>query len=96
MALTLEIKVVPQSGKYEWQISKNGVLKCFLKNAPENGAANKELIKNLSKLLKVPQNDIEIIKGLIDRNKVIKIHSGMSKEEFLQKIGINEQQTNLF
>jgi uncharacterized protein (TIGR00251 family) len=96
MALTIEIKVVPQSGKYEWQLNKNGILKCFLKSAAEKGAANKELIKTLSKQLKIPQQDIEIVKGLIDRNKVLKIHTGIDKDEFLQKIGISEKQNKLF
>ena len=96
MALTIEIKVVPQSGKYEWQLNKNGTLKVFLKSAPEKGAANKELIKNLSKQLKTPQQDIEIVKGLLDRNKVIKIHTGIKQSEFLQKVGIQEKQMQLF
>ena len=96
MALTVEINVVPQSGKYEWQLNKNGVLKCFLKNAAEKGSANKELIKSLSKQLKIPQQDIEIVKGLLDRNKILKIHTGIERDEFLRKIGIEDFQNNLF
>ena len=96
MALTIEVKVIPQAGKYEWQQDKDGNLKCYLKAAPEKGAANKELIKNLSKQLKIPQQDIEIVKGFFDRNKVIKIYTGIEKQEFLQKIGIQEKQWTLF
>ena len=91
MALVISVKVVPSSGKSAWQQDKNGQLKCFLKSAPEKGAANKELIKTLSKLLKVPQQDIEIVSGLIDRRKNIKIHTALTLEEFLQKIGVDNQ-----
>lgn len=91
MALTIAIKVVPSSGKSAWQRGKNGQLKCFLKSPPERGAANKELVKMLSKLLRVIQQDIEIIAGLTDRKKILKIHTALTLEEFLQKIGVDTQ-----
>ena len=96
MALTIEVKVIPQAGKYEWQQDKDGNLKCYLKAAPEKGAANKELIKNLSKQLKILQQDIEIIKGILERKKIIKIHKDIEIREFLQKVGIQEKQRELF
>lgn len=96
MALVISVKVVPSSGKFEWVLDKNGALKCFLKSAPEKGAANKELIKNLSKLLKVSQQDIEFITGLTDKNKTIKIHTALTLEQFLTKVGIYEQQNSCF
>ena len=95
MALIISVKVVPSSGKYEWVVDKNGALKCYLKSAPEKGAANKELVKNVSKLLKVPQIDIEIIAGLTDRNKTIKIHAALTLQQFLTQVGIYEQQKSI-
>ncbi|NBP00235.1 MAG: DUF167 domain-containing protein [Proteobacteria bacterium] len=95
MALTLSIKVVPSSGKSGWQMDKQGRLKCFLKAAPEKGAANQELIKTLAKLLDVTQQTIEIIAGLTDRNKLIKIHSAMTEDQFLSKIGVEGTQLKL-
>lgn len=95
MALTLKIKVVPCAGKSAWQLDKNGNLKCFLKSAPEKGAANKELIKTLSKHLKIPQQDIEIISGLTDRNKTLKIHTALTEIEFLALVGIQDVQMGL-
>lgn len=96
MALILEIKVTPQSGKSSFEIDKQGDLKCFLKSAPEKGAANKELIKLLSKELKVPQNDIEIIAGLTIRKKKIKLHVALTFEQFCQKLGLSHQKTLIF
>lgn len=95
MALIIKIKVVPGAGKYTWQLDKNGTLKCFLKSAPEKGAANKELIKSLSKQLKITQQDIEIISGLTDRNKTLKIHTALTETEFLAQVGIQESQMSL-
>ena len=95
MALIIEVKVVPSSGRSEWQLNLNGKLKCFLKSAPEKGAANKELIKSLSKQLKIPQMDIEIISGLIERNKKIKIHISLTFATFLEKVGIPELQKTI-
>lgn len=95
MALIISVKVVPSSGKYEWVVDKNGALKCYLKSAPEKGAANKELVKNLSKLLKVPQLDIEVIAGLTDRNKIVKIYAAVTLDQFLRRVGIYEQQKSI-
>ncbi len=91
MALTVQVKVVPSSGRSSWQLDKNGQLKCFLKSAPEAGAANKELIKTLAKLLGMPQNDVEIVRGLTDRTKLIKIHGDLSQEAFFEKLGLAQQ-----
>ena len=91
MALIIEIKVTPQSGKACVEIDKQGVLRSFLKSAPEKGAANKELIKLLSKELKVPQNDIEIIAGLTVKKKKIKIHKALTFEQFCDKLGLSYQ-----
>lgn len=91
MALIIEIKVTPQSGKSCFELDKQGVLRGFLKSAPEKGAANKELIKLLSKKLKIPQNDIEIISGLTIRKKKIKIHKSLTFEQFCDKFELSYQ-----
>lgn len=96
MALIVEIKVVPLSGKTGFELDKQGDLKCFLKSAPEKGAANKELIKLLSKELKIPQNDIEIVSGLTLRKKRIKLHVAITFEEFSEKLGLAHQKKLIF
>ena len=91
MALTIQVKVVPSSGRSSWQLDKNGQLKCFLKSAPEAGAANKELVKTLAKLLGVTQSDVEIVRGLTERTKFLKIHTDLSQGAFLEKLGLAQQ-----
>lgn len=92
MALIIEVKVVPQSGKSGYELDKKGCLKWHLKSAPEKGLANKELVRALSKELKIPQNDIEIVGGLTSRNKKIKIHTALTFEQFCQKLGLSYQE----
>jgi len=89
--LIIEIKVVPNAGRQSWQIDKNGILKCFLKSAPEKGKANKELVKFIARSLDVPQQEVEIIAGLSSRKKRIRISADLTYECFLRKIGLVRQ-----
>ena len=91
MALVVEIKVVPLSGRSGFELDKQGNVKCFLKSAPEKGAANKEFIKLLSKKLKIPQNDIEIIAGLTVKKKKIKIYISLTFQQFCNKLELSYQ-----
>ncbi len=88
MAITIDIKVIPQSGKFQFQLDKGGVLKCYLMSPPEDGKANKELIKGLAKALKLTQQDIEIIVGLAHRKKSVKIHAPLSLEQVYTILGL--------
>lgn len=91
MALTLEIKVVPKAGKVQLKADKNGIIKCYLKSAPEQGKANKELIRYLASLLKIPQTDISIIKGELTRTKVLLFSTLTDKKELYTKLELEKQ-----
>ncbi len=95
MALIIDIKVIPQSGKQLFKLDKVGRLTSYLKSAPERGLANKELIKFLAKSLKIPQTDVEIIGGKTSRNKRLKIAKNIDRDTLLEQLGI-QQQMNLF
>jgi len=95
MALIIQVKVVPSSGRNDWILDKSGILKCFLKNPPEKGKANKELIKLVSDVVFCPKNRVIIVSGLTSRNKRVKIDAEMSIEEFYRRVGI-ERQEKLF
>ncbi|MEX0939959.1 MAG: DUF167 domain-containing protein [Candidatus Babeliales bacterium] len=88
MALIVEIKVIPSSGRQKWQLDKNGQIKCYLKNPPEKGKANKELVSFIAESIQCAQRDIEIISGATARKKKIKIHTNNTYEMFLQKLGL--------
>ena len=91
MSLSLQVKVVPGSGKLCCVLDKQQRLKCFLKAQAEQGKANKELIKFLAKACGITQQDVMITAGLTSRNKTVLINADMSYDQFLQKMGIEKQ-----
>lgn len=91
MALILELKVVPLSGKQHCMSDKAGMLKCYLKSPPEGGKANAELCKFLSKVLKIPQEHVSILAGATSRKKVIKLDTTLSREHVYELLGIEQQ-----
>jgi len=92
MALRLEIKVMPSSGKLGFIIDKQHRLRCYLKSAAQDGQANNELIKFIAKLCGVVQKDVDIIFGCTSRNKILLIATSLTYEEFLEKIGLGKQE----
>ena len=87
MTLTIEIKVVPSSGRQKFELNKAEQLKCYLKSQPEDGKANAELIKLLSKQLKITQQDILISQGFTSRKKVLKLNTSLTRQEILKLLG---------
>ena len=88
--MMIELKVVPSSGKQEINLNKNFEFKVHLKNPPEGGKANVELVKFLSKKLKLPQENISIILGKTERKKKIKIE-GLTEEQFFERLGFGDR-----
>ena len=70
------IRVNPSSGRFMIH-EKDGKLLVDVKNKPEKGMVNREVMVNIGKIL---GKDIEIIKGHKSRDKVIMIKD-VSKEE---------------
>lgn len=91
MVFIFDVKVTPSSSKKGWSIDKSGNLKCHLKSPAENGKANAELIKGLSKALSIPQDMITIVSGELSRKKRIKIDTEMTFNKLLELLGIDWQ-----
>ncbi len=72
MSKILHLKVIP-SAKKNLVKETQGVLKVYLTSPPVEGKANEELIDFLAEYLGVKRRQIEIIKGLKSRHKMIKI-----------------------
>ena len=81
MALIFEVKVVPSSGRASFELDKSGMIKCFLKSPPEDGKANRELIKLVAQALNVTQSEVSIVHGLTNRKKKLKIAKNLTEEE---------------
>jgi uncharacterized protein len=95
MSLIIQIKVVPSSGHTKWTIDKSGILKAYLKNPPEKGLANDELIKTIAKALKITQAQVTIISGATSRIKRVKINRELTYDQMINTLGI-ERQNSLF
>jgi uncharacterized protein (TIGR00251 family) len=93
MALLIEIKVSPSSGRLECKLDKNGNLKCWLKSPAEQGKANAELIKFFAKTLGVSQDKVVLVSGQTSRSKRLKIDTPMTFEQLLEIFGIHRQTT---
>lgn len=91
MRHVLEIKVRPNAGKQLIKRDKTGKIICYLKSAPEKGKANQELIKFLSKMLSIPQENVVIALGASSKNKTLSITSDQKLEDILQLLGVEIQ-----
>ncbi len=72
--MDLLIKVIPNSRRTEIVEEKDNYLKIRLKAAPVKGQANKELIKFMAERYGVAKSRVEILKGLTNKNKLIRIY----------------------
>ena len=82
----LTIRVTPRSRKTEFSgILDDGTLRIRICAPPREGKANKELIKFLSKILKVRKNQIEIVAGEKSLDKIVSVLD-LSAEQVQQRI----------
>jgi uncharacterized protein (TIGR00251 family) len=77
--MNITIKVKPGAKRdeiisYEKQDDSNYILKLSVKQVPENGKANKAVIKLLAKEFGLKQNDVEIISGVGSSCKIVKLN----------------------
>lgn len=73
---TLEIKVTPNANSDKiFILEEDGCyqVKVYVTVTPEDGKANNQVVKLLSKELKIPKSKINIIKGMKSRHKTVMI-----------------------
>jgi uncharacterized protein (TIGR00251 family) len=76
----LDLIVVPRASRSEVVGEHEDRLKVRLKAPPVDGAANKELISFLAKLLTVPKSSLRIVSGETGRRKTLEV-SGIDVEQ---------------
>ena len=76
--IIFDVRVVPRASKSEIVGESGGALKVRISSPPVDGAANAELLKLLSKKLRVSKNNIKIVSGETSRSKKVKIY-GLNK-----------------
>jgi uncharacterized protein (TIGR00251 family) len=70
--IKINVKVISNAGKNEFVKTADGY-KAYIKCPPVDGKANEALIKLLSKEFGVSKSNIEIIRGLTSREKVVAV-----------------------
>jgi len=71
--MKINVKVIPRSSIQHIQESLEGSLKVKLKSPPVGGQANQELIEMLAKYYKISKSQVEIVKGLTSKNKIVEV-----------------------
>lgn len=70
--MRLQVKVFPKSSREEL-VEKDGVIKAYVKAAPDKGKANKALVALVAKKYRVKKTDVSIVTGQTSRNKVVEV-----------------------
>lgn len=85
--IRLAIKVQPRSARNMIAGEQSGMLKVKITAPPVEGAANKMLIDFLARYLKLPKQNIVIIKGDSSTHKLLELR-GISRQDFINKLDI--------
>ncbi len=85
--ILLQVLVQPRASKDEIVGIHGDQLKVRLSAPPVEGAANKALIRFLSKKLKIPASKVGIKRGKKGRKKLVEIE-GRTPEEIKSQLGI--------
>ena len=84
----VNFKIIPQSSTNQVVGFENDRVKVKVKSAPEKGKANRELLKFLSTLLKIPFSSLKIVRGESSTLKTIFIP--LKEKELRKFLKINE------
>ncbi len=83
-SIIFNIKASPNSSKNSFEGILNGSLKIKIKAPAVEGAANKELIKFLSKSFKIPKSEIVFVGGETSKTKRVKMPFNEKIEDFIK------------
>jgi uncharacterized protein len=71
--LTFAVRIVPRASRSEIVGEYNGALRVRIAAPPVDGAANRELVRTLAKVFKLPQDAVEIVSGANSKNKTVRV-----------------------
>jgi len=86
--VSFTVRVVPRASRSEIAGEQEGVLRVRVAAPPVDGAANEELVRLLSRALRVARSSIEISSGAHSKTKRVRIRglSGARLEALIAKI----------
>lgn len=93
MPIIIDVKVIPNASKTGACLDASNKLKIYLKSPPEDGKANRELIKYLAKALGTTAAAIDIIAGATSRTKKIKILLPLTYDDIVTRLGLAVQKS---
>ncbi|MBU2472637.1 DUF167 domain-containing protein [Patescibacteria group bacterium] len=70
----IKVKVFPSAGKQEIIKKSEDSFEIWVKEKPIQGQANRAVISALAGYLEIPRENIRLIKGFKQRNKIFKIN----------------------
>ncbi len=68
----ISVRVTPKASRDRIVVEEESV-RVYVTTVPEDGKANKAVVKLLSKALKVPKTRLELVRGATSRDKVFRI-----------------------
>lgn len=71
--LTFAVRIVPRASRSEIAGEQSGALRIRIAAPPVDGAANRELIRLLAKMFKLPQNAVAIVSGVTSKSKIVHV-----------------------
>jgi len=76
--LTFAVRIVSRASRSEIAGEHNGALRIRIAAPPVEGAANRELIRLLARMFKLPQTAVAIVSGARSKSKVVRIQGADS------------------
>jgi uncharacterized protein (TIGR00251 family) len=83
--LLLHLRVQPNASRSGVAGRYGTRLKIRLKSPPQDGKANRELIRFLSEALGIPKSNLELVRGQTSRDKTVRI-TGLSPDQLLSLV----------
>lgn len=71
--MKISVKVKTKAAQSSVQKLNNGSYAVSVREIPEKGKANRELIRLLAQYFQVPQNQVDIAKGAGGKQKIVQI-----------------------
>jgi len=86
--LKIRVKTNSKLQNISYNLNKDSWISINLKSKPLQNKANKELIKLMSKKFNIATNQIQIIKGIKNSNKTVRIRfsENISESQLLEKL----------
>jgi uncharacterized protein len=81
----IAVRAIPKAGRSAIAGLRDGMLLVRLQSAPADGAANAELLGLLSRALRVPRRDLEIVSGESSRTKRVRV-SGLRADAVVERL----------